>query len=80
MLVRELVKELEGLDPDLEIFCYSENPVVEDDGRSWNVLGVEGVGVTSALITRDDDRRLHVKHNTGDLSRRIALISVTLDI
>ncbi len=70
MKVEELVAQLNGFDPKLEILCYSE-----DSG--FRLLDIQGVSIVEGEKTRGDDQLPSLKLGKTDFSQKHVDIEVT---
>ena len=81
MKVRDLLTELQKLDPNLEVYCYDDGPV-PIDGTNPGPYDLVGVSCTQVLISRDSrSNKVHFKFE-GDVpsARKVAIIGITPDI
>lgn len=78
MRLGDLVKSLSKLDPELEVLCYSEDPVPVD-GRQFSVFDPQDVALTTVMSTRDDAGFVILRHASGEGSKQIALIGLSID-
>jgi hypothetical protein len=53
MKVRELMAKLAGLDPNLEVYCYTEDERFATDDHQFWFLDVHSVDTTRARMERD---------------------------
>lgn len=78
MKVKDLIAQLNKLDPNLEIYCFEDGPVPIKDSGPFDITGVstEFVG-----LSRDPDTRKPRMTFEGDVpgSRRHAILGITPD-
>jgi len=78
--VKDLIAQLNKLDPNLEVFCHDDGPVLIPEGYV-GPLEITHVGSQKVLISRDSDRRVTISFdNEAPGARVAALISITSDI
>lgn len=80
MKVRDLLAELQKLDPNLEVFCYEDGPV-PIDGKNpgpFDLVSVSDAQVRTSRDTRTN--KVHFKFE-GDVpsARKVAIIGITPD-
>ncbi|MHB8066989.1 MAG: hypothetical protein ACYDIC_03705 [Desulfobaccales bacterium] len=79
MNVRELQKHLSKLDPELDVFCYSEDERLSVEGRGFILFDVSDVSTVEAERLRLDDGTPYLKFGKGPSSAVIAILEVTSD-
>lgn len=79
MKVRELQQQLNKLDPDLEVFCYSEDEILQSKGRMLCLFDIAAVGTTQAEMVRLEDNTPYLKLEKGPDSKNLAILEITLD-
>ena len=79
MKVRELIRGLSSLDPDLEVLCYTEDERFVAAGTLFRLLKVEAVDVTHGEQVRLDDGTPYLKLGKGSSSAALATLTVTAD-
>lgn len=77
MQVKDLLKHLESLDPELELVCYSEDEELVDTNNGFRLMEIEDISVTDARTHRDGMRNPTLTFGKGELSKKIALAHVT---
>ena len=79
MKVRELQQQLNKLDPDLEVFCYSEDEILQSKGRMLSLFDIAAVSTTQAEMVRLEDNTPYLKLEKGPDSKNLAILEITLD-
>jgi hypothetical protein len=79
MKVRELQQELNKLDPNLEVVCYSEDEKLLVEGRGFILFDVFAVNTTAAEQLRLDDGTPYLKFGSSPTATTIATLEVTSD-
>jgi len=77
MKVRELQKQLNKLNPELEVVCYSEDEKLLVEDLGFILLDVLGVNITEAERLRLDDGTPYLKFGKGPAASAIATLEVT---
>lgn len=79
MKVRQLLEKLSKLDPELEVFCYTEEPVPFPDGHGFRLLDIDSVDVKEAEKRRGEDRVPTVAFGKSSYAKTFAFINVIQD-
>lgn len=79
MKVRELIIQLEKLDPNLEVYCYTEDERFATADRPFWVLDLHHVQVVNAVLSRDAHHRPVTKFENSPSARTIVTIDVSSD-
>jgi hypothetical protein len=79
MKVRELQQQLNKLDPDLEVLCYSEDEILQSKGQVFRIFNIEAVDATHAERVRLQDNTPSLKLGKGPNSEVLATLEITLD-
>jgi len=79
MKVKELQEQLEALDPELDVLCYTEDKRLLTEGRGFLLLAIEGTERTEAEHTRLDDGTPYLKLGVSPAATPLALLQVTSD-
>ena len=77
MKVRELQEQLNKLDPELDVVCYSEDERLLVEGRGFILLDVLAVSTAEAERLRLDDGTPYLKFERGPASATIATLEIT---
>ena len=77
MKVRELQEQLNKLDPELDVVCYSEDERLLVEGRGFIPLDVLAVSTAEAERLRLDDGTPYLKFEKGPASATIATLEIT---
>jgi hypothetical protein len=77
MKVKELISQLEKLDGNLEVLCYSENNIHDDVVSAFYMI--EDVSVAEGEKKRDLNGRPGIKFGKSGDSVKCALISIESD-
>lgn len=78
MRVRVLQEHLSKLDPNLEVFCYTEDEVLVAGGRS-GFLEIEAIDTAEGERFRNEQGVAGVRFGKGNLSETFVIIEVTTD-
>ena len=76
MKVKELQEMLADLDPDLELFCYSEEEQIVAEDHLFRLLSIEDVSVIEAERRRGEDRLPSFAIGKTECSEKFALLNV----
>lgn len=79
MKIRELQERLSGLDPELEVVCYSEDEKLLAEGRGLLVLEIVDIGRADAEQLRLEDDTPYLRFGKGPGSAAVATIELTSD-
>lgn len=79
MKVKELIAKLEKLEPDLEIYGYTEDESLAKPNKPFYVFDINSVDVQVAETFRDEDRSPSITFGESKNSRKLAFINVTTD-
>lgn len=77
MKIRELQEQLNKLDPELDVVCYSEDERLLVEGRGFILLDVLAVSTAEAERLRLDDGTPYLKFERGPASVTIATLEIT---
>ena len=79
MTVRELVAALQKFDPNLDVYCFTEDDSLLAPSHEFRVLEISDVKSVSAEKCRGADDVLSLKMGSSESSSRHVLIDVTAD-
>lgn len=79
MKVKELIAKLEKLEPDLEIYGYTEDESLAKPNKPFYVFDINSVDVQVAETFRDEDRSPSITFGESKNSRKLAFLNVTTD-
>lgn len=79
MKVKELIAKLEKLEPDLEIYGYTEDESLATPNKPFYVFDINSVDVQVAETFRDEDRSPSITFGESKNSRKLAFLNVTTD-
>lgn len=79
MKVKELIKRLESLDPDLDIYGYTEDELFTKQRKPFYIFEIDSVDVKIAETSRDGNRAPVITFGESENSRKLAFISITID-
>lgn len=79
MKVRDLKERLSKLDPQLDVYCMTEDEKFLSAGRLFVVFDVVDVSTTEAEPTRLDDDTPYLKFGKGSPAITIATLQITSD-
>jgi hypothetical protein len=79
MKIKELIAELQKLDPNLNVLCSSEDPNGLPQGHAFKLFEIESVAVVEAESTRLDGKP-YFKLGPGSGAQRYSLIQITNDV
>lgn len=79
MKVKELISQLEKLDPNLDVYCACDDeiPLVKD--RAVIAFPVDDPSEVRANLYRDADGVLCVQASGSDNGHKIAVLNISLD-
>ena len=78
MKVGELIKKLNQLDPNLEVYCYEEGPVSIPPNYP-GPFDIVDISSAQVVVSRDDSGKPQIKFESSETSRVIAIIGITPD-
>ena len=79
MKVKDLIAKLEKLEPELEVYAYTEDESLAKPNKSLHVFDIDNVDVQVAEAFRDEDRSPCITFGESKSSRKLAFINVTTD-
>jgi len=79
MKVRELISQMEKLDPNLEVYCYTEDERFATEGRPFWVLDLQHLQTVDAVLSRDEHGLPITKFENSSSARTIVTIDVSAD-
>ena len=79
MKVRELIAQLQKLDQQLEVLCYTEDDSLLAPKHGFRLLDIVATSVVEGDISRGDDHIPSLKLDKGPYSQKHAIIEVTSD-
>jgi hypothetical protein len=79
MKVKELIKQLNQIDPDLEVLCYSEDSNLLASKHGFRLLDIDNVSIIEGKKRRGDDQIPSLKLGKTPYSQKHAVIEVTSD-
>lgn len=79
MKVRELQQQLNKLDPDLEVLCFSEDEILQSKGQMFRLFDIAAVSTTQAEMVRLEDNTPYLKLGKSPASKSLATLEITLD-
>jgi hypothetical protein len=77
MKVRELQEQLSKLNPQLEVFCYSEDEKFLSEGRGFILFDILAVNSAEAERLRLNDGTPYLKFGKNPAASAIATLEVT---
>lgn len=80
MKVRELISQLQKLDQQLEVLCYTEDEPLLAPGHGFRLLDIITIMVVEAEKVRGNDQIWSFKLGKGPHSQKHAIIEVTSDL
>lgn len=79
MRVKDLIEKLENLEPDLEIYGYTEDESLARQNKPFHIFGIDSVDVQVAETFRDENRAPAITFGESENSRKLVFINVTSD-
>jgi hypothetical protein len=79
MKVRELLAQLNQMDPELEVLCYSEDSAILPPQHGFRLFDIEATSIVEGEKTRGDDQIPSLKLGKGPQSQKHAIIEITSD-
>ncbi len=76
MKIHELKKQIDNLDPDLEIIMYTEDEEFSREGHVFTLFDFIRIDATNAEFTRIDEVP-SLKFGATDASMKIAIMEIT---
>jgi hypothetical protein len=80
MKVRELIAQLQKLDQQLEVLCYTEDDALLAPKHGFRLLDIVEISVVEGEKLRGDDQIPSLKLGKGPHSQTHAIIEVTSDL
>lgn len=78
MLVKDLIEQLQKLDPRLDVLCYAEDNELLKSGHGSVFFEISAVKATDGEFCRIDERPC-LKFGKSELSEKVAVIEITSD-
>lgn len=79
MKVKDLIAALGKLDPNLDIYGYTEDESLVSGNRLFHIFHMDGVEVSVAETFRDENHAPAIKFGQSEKSRNIAFVNLTTD-
>lgn len=79
MKVKDLISDLGKIDPNLEIYGYSEDEYIATTKKPFRFFLVDSVSVNHVILSRDADGSPDAKFDSGPGSQKLALITMVAD-
>lgn len=79
MKVKDLIAKLEKLEPELEVYAYTEDVSLAKPNTPFHVFDIDSVDVQVAETFRDDNGSPCITFGESKSSRKLAFINVTID-
>ena len=79
MTVKQLIAALQKFDPDLDVFCFTEDDALVAPNHEFRVLEINDVKSINAEKRRGDDDVLSLELGGSKASSKHVLIDVTAD-
>jgi len=79
MKVKDLIDQLNRIDRDLEVLCYSEDTELLPTGHGFRLFEIEEVRDIQGEKIRGDDHVPSLKIGSGPQSQKHAIIQITSD-
>ncbi len=80
MKVKQLIAQLQELDPDLEVLCYTEDNDVLPPNHGFRLFDITEAKMADGTRTRGEDHIPSLKLGKGPHSQPHALIDITSDM
>ena len=77
MKVKDLIKNLESLDPNMEIYGYTEDESLAKQDKSSHIFELDSIDVNIAVTFRDRNGEPAITFGDGKNSRKLALINLS---
>ncbi len=77
MKVKDLIERLKKLNPDMDVFGYTEDERLVPNNDSFLLFEIMAVGSSKAEMTRLDDGRPYLKFKND--GKEIATLDITTD-
>ena len=76
--VKDLIAELEKLDPNLDIYGYSDDPELVGENEGYKVFSVDSVDAHQVNKDRDELTRMpKLIFSAGEGSQKVALLNLS---
>lgn len=79
MKVKDLIKKLESLDPNMDIYGYTEDESLAKQGKLFHIFELDSIDVNIATTFRDRNGAPAITFGEGENSRKLAFINLTTD-
>ena len=79
MKVKELITELQKLNPNQEVYAYVEDEFMDAKKNAFGFFSVDGVGETKATLSRDGQRKPQISFGDGQSGQQLAIVSLIAD-
>ena len=79
MKVKDLIDQLNRIDRNLEVLCYTEDTDLLPSGHGFRLFEIEAVQEVQGKKKRGDDQVPSLKIGSGPQSQAHAIIEITSD-
>lgn len=77
MKVHELIAKLQKADPQLDVFCYTEDEALLAKGHFFRLLDIEHIQLREGELRRADDEIPTLKIGKHANSKELVMLGVT---
>lgn len=79
MKIKELVEELQKLDPEKSIYGYCEDEDLKVEGKDVQIFSISKVSEVEAEPSRPDSGKPWLKFGRSESSEKFVLLEITSD-
>ena len=79
MKVKELLQQLQDMDPDIDVLCCSEDANMLPPNHGFRLFDIMGTDVMEGEKRRGEDQIASLKLGPGPNSKKLAFIVITSD-
>lgn len=79
MKVKELIAELQKLDPNQDVYAYVEDEFMDAKKDAFGFFSVDSVGETKATLSRDGQHKPQINFGDGKSGQQLAIVSLIAD-
>lgn len=79
MKVREIIAQLQNIDPEIDVLCYTEDKAVLSLGHGFRLFDIEEISVVDGTRIRGEDQIPTMKLGKGPNSQKHSFIEITSD-
>jgi hypothetical protein len=79
MKVKQLIKELQKLDQEFDVICYTEDEEFLPEKHGFRIFEINDVTTTEGEKVRDESNMPSIKFGKSDYSKKHIVLNITSD-